>query len=373
MLPCCHAVEWSQQSIRLRGKRAPVQRILAWVFATAFVLILSIEGAHADSPPPQDRCDAYDPAIAWLEAPYQHFSICYTAAYADDVPWVALWVTHAHTTLARKYGTPELRTVRDATPENRADAYQGGPDGARMHVNVMLLPQPDGNASTGTTRFMHSWGSSEADALYGTITDQVRHAFIPYLTPSAPHWTVADRWGVLQAPTYHFHAKNLMHEYTHAVQHTIRVGETAQRRPWDYLPAWVTEGLAEYEGGAHTTAFYRTTGYQRLLRHVVEEIPDQVVLRSSQGLTGATVATITTTDVYFGGHLIVYWLAAALGEDVHARLVRHQEDTFTAALAAELAAADLTMQEAWDAFAAWVAAEYAALQAPTLDPLPLPG
>ena len=65
-------------------------RILAWVFATAFVLILSIEGAHADSPPPHDRCDAYDPAIAWLEAPYQHFSICYTAAYADDVPWVAL-------------------------------------------------------------------------------------------------------------------------------------------------------------------------------------------------------------------------------------------------------------------------------------------
>ena len=25
-----------------------MQRILAWVFATAFVLILSIEGAHAD-------------------------------------------------------------------------------------------------------------------------------------------------------------------------------------------------------------------------------------------------------------------------------------------------------------------------------------
>ena len=136
----------------------------------------------------------------------------------------------------------------------------------------------------------------------------------------------------------------------------------------------LTEGLAEYEGGAHTTAFYRTTGYQRLLRHVVEEIPDQVVFRSSQDLTGATVApTITTMDIYFGGHLIVYWLAVALGEDVHARLVRHQEDTFTAALAAELAAADLTMQEAWDAFAAWVAAEYAALQAPTLDPLPLPG
>ena len=347
-----------------------MRRPLTVLTVLVVLSLAALGGVDASNPPPQHRCDDYDPAIAWLEAPYEHFSICYTAAYADDVAFVASWVTYAHWRLTRKYGVEELRTVRDATPDDPSDAYQGGPDGARMHVNVMLLPRPDGNADTGITRFMHSWGSPEADALYGAIADRVRHAFIPYVTPSAPNWSTADRWGVLQAPAGHFHVKNLMHEYTHAVQHTIRVGET-ERRPWNYLPQWVTEGLAEFEGGAHTTDFYRTTGYERLIRYVVEQIPDQVFLRYSQDLTGAASgATIGTTDVYFGGHLILYWLAETLGERVHGRLLRHEHATFDAALTADLAAAGMTVEEAWGALRAWVAAEYAAITAPSIVPLP---
>ena len=343
------------------------------VLAVLVVLSLAaLGGADASDPPPHHRCDDYDPAIAWLEAPYEHFSICYTVAHADDVAFVASWVNYAHARLAQKYGVTELRTVRDATPENPNDAYQGGPDGARMHVMVMLLPAPDQHADTGTTRFMHDWGSPEADALYGAIADQVRYAFIPYVTPSAPNWRTADRWGVLQAPAGHFHAKNLMHEYTHAVQHTIRVGET-ERRPWDYLPRWVTEGLAEFEGGTHTTNFYRTVGYERLIRYVVEQIPDRVILQRTETLAETNPATITTTDVYFGGHLILYWLAETLGESVHRRLLRYEQETFHAALTAELAAADMTVEEGWAALRAWVAAEYAAITAPSVAPaLPLP-
>lgn len=338
--------------------------ILCMLFATP---------ASAAAPQPQDRCDAYDPTIAWLEAPYAHFSICYTATHAADVSWVASWLNYAHWRLARKYSITELRTVRDATPDDPSNAYEGGPDGARMHVNIMLLPQPDGNADTGTTRFMHGWGTPEADALYGAIADRVRHAFIPYVTPSASNWSVATRWGVLQAPAWDFHAKNLMHEYTHAVQHTIRVGETEQRRPWDYLPLWVTEGLAEFEGGAHTTDFYRTTGYERLLRYVVEEIPDQVFLHHRATLAGTeSAAAITTTDIYFGGHLILVWLADRLGENVHARLVRHEHPTFDAALAAEFAAAGWTVAEAWEDLRTWVAAEYAALSPTAVSARPLP-
>ncbi|MCY3886665.1 MAG: hypothetical protein OXG19_03035 [Chloroflexi bacterium] len=343
-------------------------RVLIPVFL-AMLVLAATGSAHAADPQPQHRCDDYDPAIAWQEAPYEHFSICYTAAYADDVSWVASWVNYAHWRLAWKYGITELRTVRDATPNDPSDAYQGGADGARMHVNVMLLPRPDGNADTGITRFMHGWGSPEADALYGAIADPVRYAFIPYVTPSAPNWSTADRWGMLQAPAGHFHAKNLMHEYTHAVQHTIRVGETEQRRPWDYLPLWVTEGLAEFEGGAHTTDFYRTVGYERLIRYVVEEVPDQVMLQRTETLAETSLATITTTDVYFGGHLILYWLAETLGEDVHRRLMRYEHETFNAALMAELAAADMTMEEGWAALRAWVAAEYAAITAPSAAPV----
>ena len=118
----------------------------------------------------------------------------------------------------------------------------------------------------------------------------------------------------------------------------------------------------EFEGGAHTTDYYRTTGYGRLVRYVVEEIPDQVFLHHRATLAGTeTAAAITTTDAYFGGRLILHVLADILGEDVHARLVRHEYPTFTAALTAELAAAGLTMEEAWAGLRAWVAAEYAAL------------
>ena len=319
----------------------------------------------------QHQCSAYDPSIAWQEAPYEHFSICYTDAYADDVAFAAAWVNYAHARLTLKYGITELRTVRDATPENFGDAYQGGPDGARMHVMVVLLPAPDQHADTGTTRFMHSWGSPGDDALYGALTNLVRYAFIPYVTPSASNWSTVNHWGVLQAPAAHFHVKNLMHEYTHAVQHTIRVGET-ERRPWNYLPSWVTEGLAEFEGGVHTTNFYRTVGYERLIRYVVEEIPGQVMLQRTETLAATSPATITTTDVYFGGHLILYWLAETLGEDVHRRLIRYEHETFNAALTAELAAAGMTMEEGWDALRAWVAAEYAAITAPSTAVLPLP-
>lgn len=304
--------------------------------------------ASATPHPPQGACSAYDATIEWLEAPSAPFSICYTAAYADDVPWVRSWLTYAHWRLTQKYAVTELRTIGDATPDDPTDAYQPGV--ARLHVNVMLLPQPDGNADTGTTRFMHGWGSPADDARYGAATHAVRHAFIPYLTPSAPDWARSDRWGGLGAPAGHFHTKNLLHEYTHAVQHTIRVGEE-ERRAWNYLPQWVTEGLAEYEGLMHTTEWYRTTGVEALRRKVVDEGIVRQIFRI-QNWDGE--ASLFTTDVYWGGQVIMAHLAELLGEEVHVRLVRHAHPTFDAALAAELAAADRTLQEVWDGLRAWV-------------------
>ncbi len=355
-----------------RCKQAPVRRILIPVVLA--VLILAAQGgAHASGPQPQHRCDDYDPTIAWLEAPYEHFSICYTAAYASDVSWVASWLSYAHWHLSQKYGIVELRTARywpKGPPGGGSAGYYGGDHSARMHVSVMLLPASDAwaNAQPGgsTTRFMLGAGVYEG-VDYGPSEGATRYAYIPYVTPSSPDWGDAESsvYGVLQSPFCQHHIKNFMHEYTHAVQETIWSGEPEGRKTqWSNpVPWWVSEGLAEYEGGANTTDYHRTDGYVNLIQHVVEAIPHRIFC--CETLTGD--ATITTTDAYFGGRLILHWLAAALGEDVHTRLVRHQHDTFTAALTAELAAAGMAVEQAWAALRAWAQEEYARL----VDPPPL--
>ena len=335
------------------------------------VLILAAQGgAHASGPQPQHRCDDYDPTIAWLEAPYEHFSICYTAAYASDVSWVASWLSYAHGHLSQKYGITELRTARywpKGPPGGESAGYYGGDHSARMHVSVMLLPVSDAWATAqpggSTTRFMLGAGVYEG-VDYGPSEGATRYAYIPYVTPSSPDWGDAESsvYGVLQSPFYQHHIKNFMHEYTHAVQETIWSGEPEGRKTqWSNpVPWWVSEGLAEYEGGANTTDYHRTDGYVNLIQHVVEAISHRIFC--CETLTGD--ATITTTDAYFGGRLILHWLAAALGEDVHTRLVRHQHDTFTAALTAELAAAGMAVEEAWAALRAWAQEEYARLVGP---------
>ena len=320
--------------------------------------------AQAEGPAPQGRCSAYDASVDWLEAPYEHFSICYTAAYADDVAWVALWVDYAHRWNVWKYGIDGLRVARywpQGPPGGGNAGYHGGEHAARLHVSIMLLPTSDRFASASpsgsSTRFMLANGVYDG-VDYGPSEGAVRFAYIPYVTPSSPDWGDSDGYGTLRGRAPDYHAHYLMHEYTHAAQQTILQGEPERPRHWNHVPHWITEGLAEYEGNAHTTTYNSTVQYENLLRYVVETIPDRIFC--CENLTGAQ--SISTTDAYFGGRLILYWLADAIGEDVHVRLLRHDHDTFAEALTAELAAADMTMQEAWSAFTAWVAAEYALLE-----------
>ena len=333
-----------------------MRRILISVFLAVLVAVAASPSGQAADYPLHHRCDDYDPDIAWLEKAYEHFSICYTATYADDVSWVASWLTYIHWHLARKYDIEGLRAARYWPGEG----YYGGNRAAKLHVSIMLLPAPDRFADTGTTRFMLANGVYDG-VDYGPSTAAVRYAYIPYLTPSAPDWSAHDHgWGSLRSPTWQYAAHYLMHEYTHAVHHTIWDGEPERPLAWnDKPPWWVSEGLAEYEANAHTTAYNRTVQYQNLVRYVVETIPDRIFC--CETLTGEK--SISTTDAYFGGRLILYWLAEALGGDVHVRLVRHQHDTFEAALIAELADAGMTIEEAWETFRVWVAGQYAQLPA----------
>jgi len=259
---------------------------------------------------PQGRCADYDSGIDWLESAYGSYSICYTERYAGDVAFAKRWIDHAQNLMSVKYG---------------ADLQDAG-----VHLNVMLLPEPDENADTGTTRFQCCYSG---------------FARIPYLTPSHPDWSAHSRWGVLRLPPDDFHAKNLVHEFTHAGQYVLGVF----RRP---VPTWVYEGLAEYEGMFHATEHNRTVGFDSLIRYARESIPDQVFLA---GPFGGDRFSLTTSDVYFGGNVIMTYLADRFGEDMHSRLVRHTYASFDEALWAEFEAAGTTTPQVFADLQAWLA------------------
>ena len=264
-------------------------------------------------------------SIDWHEVTHDWYSICYTTEYEEDVAFVERWVAHAWQLMRDKYGVARFAHARD----NRA-----------LHLFVVLLPAPNADASTGTTRFQCCYDASGAYTSYGTF------ARIPYLTPSHPEWATRPVWGGMQLPAADYHAKNLVHEVTHAGQHSIYGG----RRPRQ-IPAWVSEGLAEYEGMFNATEHNRTVGFATLVRYVRDTIPDRVFY--GQTLASGDL-TLSTSDVYFGGSLILKYFAEAFGEDLHVRLVRHAHPTFIEALADEFAAARTTVPEVFQGLRTWL-------------------
>ena len=273
----------------------------------------------------QGQCSAYDSTVAWLEAPYLNYSICYTAEYAADVAFVKRWIDHAEELMLDKYQA-DLRNARGRT---------------RLYVNVILLPEPNDQANTGKTGFYccqdasgrESWRSGE-------------FAQIPYLTPSHPDWDARPTWGAMRLPPDDFHAKNLVHEFTHAGQRVI--WGSVYTRP---VPQWVSEGLPEYEGMFNATEHNRTVGFDSLVRYVHDRIPDRIFLAKS---LGSDQLSLTTSDVYFGGALILKYLADKFGEDIHRRLVRHTHSTFDEAMAAEFEASGTTASEVFEDLQSWL-------------------
>lgn len=273
----------------------------------------------APSSSSRGQCSAYDPASAWLEAAHAGYSICYTAEYAADVEFVRRWIDHAEELTRTKYGVTQLRNPRGQT---------------ELELYIMLLPEPNDDADTGTTRFKCCYDPS------GELASSGRIAQIPYLTPSHPEWDTNSTWGWLGYPPDDFHAKNLIHEFTHAGQFTL----------WGFdrpVPYWVSEGLAEYDGMFNTTERNRTARFDSLVRDVHDRIPDQIFLATT---LGSDTPSISTTSGYFAGALIMKYLADRFGEDIHNRLVRHRAPTFDEALAAEFEAAGTTAPEVFETF-----------------------
>ena len=217
------------------------------------------------------------PEVEWLEEATPLYSICYTAAYAGDVPLVRRWIDHGVRLMQERYGLSEIRRYY----------------GRRVHVNLLLVPHPRGDVETWHTWFAGYYGYETQGPLVA--------AYIPYLTPSHSDWSESTAWGGLQLPPGDYHAKTLVHEFTHAIQAGLW-RESASEADW------VREGLAEYEGIFNTTSHNRTVGFDSLVRRVYEE----GIITCCETLSGTE--SISTTDVYYTGPLILKYLADTYGE-----------------------------------------------------------
>ena len=269
--------------------------------------------------------DLYE-SIDWHEVTHDWYSICYTTEYEEDVAFVERWVEHAWQLMRDKYGVAWFNYARYNRP---------------LHLFVVLLPAPNADANTGTTRFQCCYDESGA---YTSL--QGKFARIPYLTPSHPEWQRSSTWGVLRFPTEGYHIKNIIHEVTHAGQVSIYGGYYPRPVPW-----WVYEGLAEYEGTFNATESNRLHGFQALRQYVKERIPDRVFC--CQTLEGG-IDTLATNDAYFGGNLVLLYLKEVLGEDIHARLIRHTHPTLIEALDAEFRAAGTSVEKVFEGLRAWL-------------------
>ncbi|MDE2836614.1 MAG: hypothetical protein OXL97_03780 [Chloroflexota bacterium] len=278
----------------------------------------------------------------WNEYAAEHYSICYTTEYANDVESVDEWMEYAINLMKDKYGITQL-----IEPEaSRSGSFPLASEQIPLVTSIMLLPGPNDMADTGNTRFMlFAYGGFYRGDQW--VRD-AGMAAIPYLTPSHSDWDARPAWGVMRLPPDDFHAKNLVHEFTHAIQHSILGYD-------DSVPVWVTEGLAEYEGMFNSTEYNKTVGFDSLVRYVHDRIPDQ--LRCCR-VPGISIPTFDTTDIYFGGALIMKYLADTFGEDIHVRLMHHSHPTFAEALAAELETAGTTVPETFEDLQRWLQQKY---------------
>ena len=174
----------------------------------------TISVANLSDPPlasntePRGNCSRYNEEtgedIDWLEKAYPDYSICYTKAYAHDVGTVSHWLAEIRDWLFAKYGIDELTVFNwNLVPTL--------PEILPMHLYIMLIPEEDGNAGAGFTRFMC------CEYLTTPRLDGVADiGWIPYLTLSNPAWQQYPCLGQLCTPHNQGHIKNLMHEFTHA-------------------------------------------------------------------------------------------------------------------------------------------------------------
>ncbi len=308
----------------------------------------TISVANLSDPPlasntePRGNCSRYNEEtgedIDWLETAYPDYSICYTEAHSSDVGPVSHWLAEVRDWLFAKYGIDELSVFN----WNRAPAF---PAIVPMELYIMLVPEPDGKANVGNTVFLC------CEYLTTPSLDAVAPiGWIPYLTLSNPEWQRYACLGRLCTPHNQAHIKDLMHEFTHAVQRTVaeRLCASPEGCPNHDTTHWSKEGLAEYAGTFNTTPHNRTETFKKLVQYVSEK--DLIYLATSLGYTQSLVPN----DTYDGSNLLMKFLADRFGEDIHYRLTHSDVATLDDVLLAEYEAEGVTGIDLFAELKAWI-------------------
>ena len=296
----------------------------------------------ASSAEPRGNCARYNEwsgeDIDWLEKAYPDYSICYTEEYARDVGPVSHWLAEIRDWLFAKYDIDELSVFN----WNRAPAF---PAIVPMELYIMLIPEDDGKARVGFTQF---WCCEYLDA--SSLDAVAPIGWIPYLTLSNPDWQRYPCLGRLCTPHNQGYIKDLMHEFTHAVQRTIaeRLCASPEGCPNHGDTHWSSEALAEYEGTFNTTAHNRTTTFEKLIEYVSDN--DLIYLATSLDYR----QSLRSADVYVGGNLLMKFLADRFGEDIHYRLTHSEVSTLEDVLLAEYEAEGVSGFDLFAELKAWM-------------------
>ena len=296
----------------------------------------------ASSTEPRGNCARYNEwsgeDIDWLEEAYPDYSICYTEEYARDVGPVSHWLLEIKDWLFAKYDIDELSVFN----WNRAPGF---PAIVPMELYIMLIPEADGKVRVGYTQF---WCCEYLDAPSRDAVAPI--GWIPYLTLSNPDWQRHPCLGRLCNPHNQAYIKDLMHEFTHAVQRTVaeRLCASPEGCPNHGDTHWSSEALAEYEGTFNTTAHNRTTTFEKLIEYVSDN--DLIYLATSLDYR----QSLRSADVYAGSNLLMKFLADRFGEDIHYRLTHSEVSTLEDVLLAEYAAEGVSGFDLFAELKAWM-------------------
>ena len=242
----------------------------------------------------------------------QDFTVCYDPEFADDLALFREWVAKGMELGLQKYGF--------AGPLTR--------DGEAADTLIFLPPAPTAKTSRGYIGFTTGSRSDLGNGLW--------RAELHYLTPSA--WGSPPYGGLSYPTAEEYHAHYIVHETMHVVQFGLEdtSGYDAQR--------WIWEALAEYDGYFHTTEWNRTEAIYRLFdRSEEKNLP--ATIYCCRTLRGESPAMVTT-DVYYGGAIVMMFLAEHFGEKIHAGL-------FASPMADLMMAGGTTVDETFTRFQTW--------------------
>ena len=201
-------------------------------------------------------------------------------------------------------------------------------NGEPADVLIFLPPTPTARTSRGYIGFITGSRSDLGNGAW--------RAELHYLTPSA--WGSPPYGGLGYPSAEEYHAHYIVHETMHVVQFGLE-----DINEYD-APKWIWEALAEYDGYFHTTEWNRTEAIYRLFdRSEEKNLP--AAIYCCRTLRGERPAMVTT-DVYYGGALVMTFLAEEFGEELHAEL-------FAGHMADLMPARGATVDEAFTRFQSW--------------------